>query len=37
MDSVKVPQEWSRNKKVKIISMSLITVFLVLSILILVN
>ena len=32
-----VPEEWSRRKKVKFISISLITAFVVLSILISVN
>ena len=37
MNNVKVPQEWPRNKKIKFISIGLITAFVVLSILISVN
>ena len=37
MNNIKVPKEWSRDKKVKFISIALITAFVVLSILILVN
>jgi len=37
MNNVSVPQEWPRNKKVKIISILLFTTFVVLSILISVN
>ena len=37
MNNIKVPKEWSRDKKVKFISISLITAFILISILILVN
>jgi len=37
MSNVKVPQEWPRRKKVKLISNTLISIFILVSILILVN
>lgn len=37
MKNVKVPEEWPRNKKIKFISISLVTAFILLSILISVN
>ena len=37
VNQVIVPEEWPRNKKVKFISIALITAFVVLSILISVN
>ena len=37
MGDVKVPQEWPRRKKVKLISNTLISIFMLVSILILVD
>lgn len=37
MNNINVPQEWPRNKKVKFISIALITALVVLSVLISVN
>ena len=37
MNNVKVPQEWPIRKKVRLISTTLISIFMLVSILILVN